>query len=52
MTFHPRFVYVVSGLLIFLLFFFVMSIYVSEFRVVMSVAIPELNVQFIFTSSC
>jgi hypothetical protein len=42
----------VSGFLIFLFFLFVMSIYASEFRVVMSVTIPELNVYFIFASRC
>jgi len=45
MTFH-------HFVLIFILFFFVMSIYVSDFRVVMSVTIPALNIQFIFTFSC
>ena len=52
MTFHHRIYLVVSVLLIFLLIFFVMSMYVSEFRVVMSVTIHALNVQCIFTSSC
>jgi hypothetical protein len=50
MTFHHRIYLVVSVLLIFLLIFFVMWIYVSEFRVVMSVTIYALNVQCIFTS--
>ena len=52
MTFHHRIYLVVSVLLIFLLIFFVMSIYVSEFRVVMSVTIHALNVLCIITSSC
>jgi hypothetical protein len=52
MTFHHRIYLVVSVLLIFLLILFVIWIYVSEFRVVMSVTIYALNVQCIFTSSC
>jgi hypothetical protein len=43
MIFQPRVVLVVSDLLIVSLLFFVMSIYVSEFRVVISVTIPAIK---------
>ena len=46
----PRFL-VVSGLLISIVFY-VLSLYVSEFRIVMSATISVLNVRFSFTSSC
>ena len=49
MIFHPRFLF---GGVRLANIFFVMSIYVSEFRVVVFVTIPELNVHFIFSSSC
>jgi hypothetical protein len=42
---------VVSGLLIGIVFY-VMSFYVSEFRIVMSATISVLNVRFSFTPSC
>ena len=52
MTFHPRFFCGVRVANLFIMIFFVMSIYVSEFRVVMSVTIHALDVRFSFSSSC